>query len=195
MQKSIPAFLAQGSVGASGDLAPLAHLSAVLLGVRSSPIIKGNIISAEEALQNVQLEPLTLAPKEGLALLNGTQVSTALALLGLFAAENIFIAAIIAGALSVMPARGSVQPFDERIQLVRGHASTNFCSKMFVNYYRRVEFVNLIVIVKKYKILIHYAANRKLWGLVLRIYNLAAETLLIEANAVSDNPLIFADAK
>src|SRR5262249_40941502 len=120
--KIYPCIPSQGSVGASGDLAPLAHLSTVLLGVGEARH-QGKIISAEDALAKIQMQPLKLAPKEGLALLNGTQVSTALAILGLLGAENIFSAAITAGALSVDAARGSDTPFDERIQAVRGHAT------------------------------------------------------------------------
>src|SRR3990167_6125202 len=82
---------------------------------------KGHIISAKEALAKINLQPLQLAPKEGLALLNGTQVSTALALLGLLSIQKIFTTAIIAGALSVDASRSSEKPFDERIQLIRGH--------------------------------------------------------------------------
>src|SRR3990167_4662402 len=95
-----PCVPAQGSVGASGDLAPLAHLSMILLG-EGEARYKGHIISAKEALAKINLQPIKLAPKEGLALLNGTQVSTALALLGLLAIEKIFGAALTAGALSV----------------------------------------------------------------------------------------------
>ena len=87
-EKIYPCIPSQGSVGASGDLAPLAHLSAVLLGVGTARHA-GKIISAEEALEKIQLKPLKLGPKEGLALLNGTQVSTALALIGLFTTEEI----------------------------------------------------------------------------------------------------------
>ena len=114
-----PCIPSQGSVGASGDLAPLAHLSAALLGV-GEVRYEGKIIPATEGLTIAGLEPLTLAPKEGLGLINGTQVSTALALLGLFAAENVFISAIIAGALSTDAIFGSDQPFDARIQQIRG---------------------------------------------------------------------------
>ena len=101
-----PRIPAKGSVGASGDLAPLAHLALTLLGIG-----------------DVRLpQPLELAPKEGLALLNGTQVSTALALVGLFAAEDMFAAAVVAGAMSVDAAAGSDTPFDPRIHALRGHA-------------------------------------------------------------------------
>ena len=115
-----PCVPSKGSVGASGDLTPLAHLSAILIGVGEATH-RGRRMPAAEALAIAGLAPIALGPKEGLALINGTQVSTALALAGLFAAEDVFAAAIVAGALSVEAARGSSVPFDARIHAVRGH--------------------------------------------------------------------------
>src|SRR6202795_628154 len=114
-----PVIPAQGSVGASGDLAPLAHLSTVLLGLGQARV-RGKVLPAAEGLAAAGLEPLKLRAKEGLALINGTQVSTALALAGLFGAEDVIAAAIVAGAMSVDALKGSDSPFDERIQEVRG---------------------------------------------------------------------------
>ena len=114
-----PLIPAQGSVGASGDLAPLAHLGAALLGighVRSG----GRVRPAAEGLALAGLAPLKLRAKEGLALINGTQVSTALALAGLFGTEDLFAAALVAGAMSVDALKGSDAPFDARIQAARG---------------------------------------------------------------------------
>jgi len=116
-----PCIPSKGSVGASGDLAPLAHMSAVLLSL-GKVRHEGRVMGAEEGMRIAGLAPLRLGPKEGLALLNGTQVSTALALQGLFAAENLFAAAIVAGAMSVDAAMGSDTPFDPRIHALRGHA-------------------------------------------------------------------------
>lgn len=115
----LPCIPSKGSVGASGDLAPLAHMSCVLIGVGEARH-KGETLSAEAALARVGLTPLTLGPKEGLALLNGTQCSTALALAGLFAAEAAFAAGLAAGALSVDALKGSDAPFDARIHALRG---------------------------------------------------------------------------
>ncbi|RZJ75989.1 MAG: histidine ammonia-lyase, partial [Brevundimonas sp.] len=115
----LPCIPSKGSVGASGDLAPLAHMSCVLIGVGEARH-KGEVLPAETALARVGLEPVVLGPKEGLALLNGTQCSTALALAGLFAAEAAFAAAIAAGALSVDALKGSDAPFDARIHALRG---------------------------------------------------------------------------
>ena len=113
-----PLIPAQGSVGASGDLAPLAHMSATLLGV-GEVRFRGRVLSAREGLRRAGLRPMKLAAKEGLALLNGTQVSTALAVAGLFAIENVFAAALVAGAMSVDALKGSDAPFDARIHVLR----------------------------------------------------------------------------
>src|SRR5579862_4258314 len=114
-----PVIPGQGSVGASGDLAPLAHLSATLIGV-GEVRIAGQRLPAAEGLRRAGLAPIRLRPKEGLALINGTQVSTALALAALFGAENLWSAAVLAGAMSVDALKGSDVPFDERIQATRG---------------------------------------------------------------------------
>ena len=116
----IPVIPGQGSVGASGDLAPLAHMTAALMGV--GEFWSGeNRVAATQALDLAGVTPLVLGPKEGLALLNGTQVSTALALASLFEVETIFRAALVTGALATDAARGSDGPFDERIHAVRRH--------------------------------------------------------------------------
>ncbi|MCY7388917.1 MAG: aromatic amino acid lyase, partial [Burkholderiales bacterium] len=114
-----PIIPAKGPVGASGDLAPLAHMSALLLGMGEAHVA-GKRLPALDALIAAGLSPITLAPKEGLALLNGTQVSTALAIHGLFQIENAFAAAMVAGAMSVDAAMGSDTPFDARIHELRG---------------------------------------------------------------------------
>src|SRR5437763_9010568 len=116
----MPCIPAQGSVGASGDLAPLAHLAALLIG-EGSARIDGRVVDAGDALAAAGIAPLKLAPKEGLALLNGTQVSTSIALAALFAAERAMAGAFVAGALAVDACLGSDTPFDPRIQDVRGH--------------------------------------------------------------------------
>lgn len=188
----LPCIPAKGSVGASGDLAPLAHMSATLIGVGSARV-GGEVLPAADALARAGLEPIGLAPKEGLALLNGTQVSTALALVGLFAAEDAFAAALAAGALSVEAAKGSDAPFDARIHEVRGQpgqvevaarlrallsdsairASHRDCGKVQDPYSLRCQ--------------------PQVMGACLDLMRNAARTLGIEANAVSDNPLVFAD--
>ncbi len=115
-----PCIPGKGSVGASGDLAPLAHMSIALLGV-GDVRVDGKLVPATEGLERAGLKPVELGPKEGLALLNGTQVSTGLGLAGLFAGEDLLRAALVTGSLSVDAALGSDAPFDPRIHAVRGH--------------------------------------------------------------------------
>ena len=115
----MPAIPSKGSVGASGDLAPLAHLAATLIGVGDARF-EGALMPAGDALRMAGLAPIALAPKEGLALINGTQVSTALALNALFAIEDAFAAALVAGVMTVDAVKGSDVPFDERIHALRG---------------------------------------------------------------------------
>lgn len=116
----LPRIPSKGSVGASGDLAPLAHLACVLIGEGEVTAPDGAVIGGAEALSRIGLKPFVLGPKEGLALLNGTQVSTALALAGLFGAEDVFAAGLMAGALSLEAIQGSIKPFDARIHAARG---------------------------------------------------------------------------
>src|SRR5438552_9948911 len=116
---AMPLIPSQGSVGASGDLAPLAHLISALMGYGRIDVA-GEIIGAAAALARLGLEPLQLGPKEGLALINGTQASAALALDALFLGERVFAAAIAAGALSVDALKGSSKPFDARLSALRG---------------------------------------------------------------------------
>ncbi|MGC2030366.1 MAG: histidine ammonia-lyase, partial [Steroidobacteraceae bacterium] len=189
----LPRIPAKGSVGASGDLAPLAHLSCVLIGGGSVIPEECGAIAGAMAMRSVGLEPLTLGPKEGLALLNGTQVSTSLALSGLFEAESVFAAGITAGALSLEAIRGSVKPFDARIQTARGQAGQIAVAGVFRTLLEGSEIV-----------LSHSECGRvqdpysircmpQVMGACLDNLTHAARVLTIEANAASDNPLVFAD--
>lgn len=187
-----PCIPGQGSVGASGDLAPLAHLSIVLLGVGHARY-QGNIITADEALSIAGLKPLALAPKEGLALLNGTQASTALALAGWLAAEDIYFSAIAAGALSVDAARGSCTPFDERIQRVRGHRSQIEAAALLRTLLDKSEIMASHQGCDKVQDPYSLRCQPQVMGACLSHLVYTSETLLTEANAVSDNPLIFAN--
>src|SRR3990167_1471308 len=187
-----PCIPSQGSVGASGDLAPLAHLSAVLLGVGHARHA-GKIISAEEALAKIQLKPLRLGAKEGLALLNGTQVSTALALIGLFNTEEIFVSAIVAGAMSVDAARGSDKPFDARIQMVRGHAMQIQVAAWLKELLADSQILASHQDCQKVQDPYSLRCQPQVMGACLAQLNYVKQVLLTEANAVSDNPLIFSD--
>lgn len=185
-----PCIPEKGSVGASGDLAPLAHMSCTLLGV-GEVRHQGKIISAIEGLKVAGLEPLTLGAKEGLALLNGTQCSTALALAGLFGAENNFAAAIVAGGLSVDAVMGSVAPFDARIHQVRGHKGQQQVALSLLNLIKGSEINEAHEDCEKVQDPYSLRCQPQVMGAALDHMRFAASVLLTEANAVSDNPLVF----
>lgn len=189
----LPVIPGQGSVGASGDLAPLSHMSLVLIG-EGEAMVKGVRVSGAEALKAAGVAPVALGPKEGLALLNGTQVSTALALSGLVAAERNAEAAILAGAMSVDAVMGSDTPFDPRIHALRPHPG----QKLAASHYRRLLAGSQIRashlegddrVQDPYS----FRCQPQVMGACLDLLANAARTLVIEANAVSDNPLVFAE--
>lgn len=188
--KIYPCIPSQGSVGASGDLAPLAHLAAILIGTGEAKY-QGKRISAKAALAKIGLKPLVLGPKEGLALLNGTQVSTALAIQGLLAAEDIFIAGIIAGALSTDAMRASDEPYDDRIQQVRGHPTQIKTAKLLRQLLKSSKIRASHTDCQKVQDPYSLRCQPQVMGACLNQLLTNAATLLIEANAVSDNPLIF----
>jgi histidine ammonia-lyase len=186
-----PIIPAKGSVGASGDLAPLAHLSATLIGVGDASL-NGVRMPAAEALRKAGLAPLSLGPKEGLALLNGTQASTALALAGLFAAEHIFGSALVAGALSVDAMKGSDAPFDARIHLLRGQRGQMAVAEALRRLIEGSE-IRASHLEQDDRVQDPYSlrCQPQVMGACLDLIRTAASTLVIEANAVSDNPLVF----
>jgi histidine ammonia-lyase len=179
-------------VGASGDLAPLAHMVAVLLG-HGHAHVHGKKVTAKKALELAGLKPLELGPKEGLALLNGTQVSTALALAGLLQCEDVYAAAVVAGAMSVDALKGSDAPFDPRIHLLRRQPGQSDIAAI----YRRLLAGSLIRashaecdrVQDPYSL----RCQPQVMGACLDVMRSAAITLVREANAVTDNPLIFPD--
>ncbi|MGN2613153.1 histidine ammonia-lyase [Aliivibrio fischeri] len=188
-----PCIPKKGSVGASGDLAPLAHMSTVLLG-EGEARYRGEVITGKTALKIAGLIPITLAPKEGLALLNGTQTSTAFALEGLFAAEDLYASATVCGAMSVEAALGSRKPFDPRIHRVRGHRSQMDAALAYRHLLGQSSDIGLS----------HQCCERvqdpyslrcqpQVMGACLQQIRNSADILEIEANSVSDNPLVFAD--
>src|SRR5713101_7140403 len=185
-----PVVPSKGSVGASGDLAPLAHLAGVLIGI-GEVRRDGHIMPAEAGLAAAGLAPLRLAPKEGLALLNGTQISTALALLGLFAAEDALAAAVVAGALSTDAARGSDTPFDPRIHEARrqrGQAElAAVYRRLLAGSPIRASHVDCDKVQDPYSL----RCQPQVMGACLDMLRYAAGIFEIEANAVSDNPLVF----
>lgn len=189
----IPVVPAQGSVGASGDLAPLAHMTAAMLGVGEVLTRKGRV-PASEGLAQIGLKPLTLAPKEGLALLNGTQFSTAVALAALFEAEVLFQSALVTGALSTDAARGTDTPFDARIHELRRHqgqieAASALQDLMAGSPLRASHLRDDERVQDPYCL----RCQPQVMGACLDLLRKAAGFLDTEANGVSDNPLIFAD--
>jgi histidine ammonia-lyase len=188
-----PAIPEKGSVGASGDLAPLAHMSVVLLG-EGEVIYQGTRISAEHALKIAGLEKIALAPKEGLALLNGTQASTAFSLRGLFCAENALNCSIAIGSLSVEAALGSRVPFDERIHEVRGHQAQTDVAEAYRGLLKESSIGHSHGGCEKVQDPYSLRCQPQVMGACLQQMRFAAQTLVIEANGVSDNPLVFADS-
>lgn len=187
-----PCIPSQGSVGASGDLAPLAHMSALLLGIGEARH-EGKLMPAQDALKKINMEPLQLGAKEGLALLNGTQVSTALAIVGFLAAEDVFFSAITAGALSVDAMKGSCTPFDERIQLVRGHPAQIKVAAMLRELLDGSEILESHLFCERVQDPYSLRCQPQVMGACLAQMQYASHILLTEANGVSDNPLIFSE--
>jgi histidine ammonia-lyase len=185
-----PCLPSKGSVGASGDLAPLSHMAAALMGI-GEVRYRGNILPAVEGLRHAGLEPMTFGPKEGVALINGTQVSAALGLAGLFAAEDVMRAALVTGALSLEACRGNDAPFDARIQAVRRHRGQQDVAAI----YRRLLAGSPIREAYRSKLKVQdpycMRCQPQVMGACLDNLRYAANTLGIEANAVSDNPLVF----
>jgi histidine ammonia-lyase len=193
-RNALPCVPAQGSVGASGDLAPLAHLAAAAFLGAGRMRMDGEITDAAAALHRLELDAVDLAPKEGLALLNGTQVSTALALDALFAAEDAFAAALVTGALSVDAMKGSDAPFDPRIQTARGQKGqievAEVLRALMEGSAIRHSHIDCSRVQDPYSL----RCQPQVMGACLDVLRFVAQTLRIEANAATDNPLVFEDA-
>ncbi|MBK1660739.1 histidine ammonia-lyase [Paracraurococcus ruber] len=186
----VPAIPARGSVGASGDLAPLAHLSLVLIG-EGEALLGEEVLPGAAALDRAGIAPLVLGPKEGLALLNGTQVSTALALAALFAAEDLLHTALVAGAMSVDAARGSDTPFDARIHALRGQpgqirVAAVLRALLEGSTIRESHREGDPRVQDPYSL----RCQPQVAGACLDLMGHAAQVLAREANAVTDNPLV-----
>ncbi|WP_428377217.1 histidine ammonia-lyase [Lichenicoccus sp.] len=191
----VPVIPAQGSVGASGDLAPLAHMAAAMIGV-GTIMREGRPEPAAAALSACGLAPLALEPKEGLALLNGTQFSSANALAGLFEAERLLGTALVTGALATDAARGSDAPFDPRIHALRGHrgqidVAATLVELMQGSTIRASHLQGDERVQDPYSL----RCQPQVMGAVLDLLRQAATTLAIEANGVTDNPLIMTDTQ
>ena len=188
-----PAIPCKGSVGASGDLAPLAHLACVLIGEGEAFTAQGEKVSGAQAMKLIGLDPFVLGPKEGLALLNGTQVSTSLALAGLFGAENVFAAALMSGALSLEAIQGSIKPFDPRIHAARGQPGQIAVAAAVRTLLEGSEIVPSHADCGRVQDPYSVRCIPQVMGACLDNLSHAARVLVIEANAASDNPLVFTD--
>jgi histidine ammonia-lyase len=187
----VPVVPAQGSVGASGDLAPLAHMTVTMIGV-GEIFVGDERLAATDALSQAGLAPLVLGPKEGLALLNGTQFSTAYALAALFEAERLYRVALVTGILSTEAAKGSDAPFDPRIHALRGHKgqieTADALRRMMEGSAIRASHREGDTRVQDPYCL---RCQPQVMGAALTVLRQAGDTLVTEANGVSDNPLIF----
>jgi histidine ammonia-lyase len=188
----LPVVPAKGSVGASGDLAPLAHLAAALIGVGDATY-RGERIPAAIALERAALAPLDLHAKEGLALLNGTQVSTSLALDALVESEDLLAASLVAGALSIEAALGSVQPLDERIHAIRGQKDQSDVARALRGLLGTSEINASHRDCGRVQDPYSLRCMPQVLGACLHAMRDAWSVLVAEANGVSDNPLVFAD--
>jgi histidine ammonia-lyase len=189
---ALPVVPSQGSVGASGDLAPLAHLAAPLIG-EGALRIGGETLPARAALARLGLEPLVLGPKEGLALINGTQVSTAIALDVRFIAERVFGAGLIAGAMSVDALKGTDAAFDPRIHEARGQPGQIAAAAALRALLADSEIRHSHDDCPKVQDPYSFRCQPQVMGACLDLLGQAARTLTIEANAVTDNPLLFGE--
>ena len=189
-----PCIPSKGSVGASGDLAPLAHMAGALLGI-GDVRVGGKTMPAVDALDAAGVLPHTLGPKEGLALLNGTQVSTAIALGALFRAERLLAASVVAGAMSADAIKGSDTPFDPRIQTIRGHSAQADVAAALRGLMQgsaiRESHVDCDRVQDPYSI----RCQPQVVGACLGVMRHVAQVLETESNAVTDNPLVFTDTR
>jgi len=187
-----PCIPAKGSVGASGDLAPLAHMAAVLIGL-GQVRVGGSVLSAAEGLARVNLSPIVLGPKEGVALINGTQVSAALALAGLFAAEDVLRGALVTGSLALEAAGGTDAPFDARIHAVRRQRGQQDVAAIYRDLIAhspiRATRRGTLKLQDPYSL----RCQPQVMGACLDNLRHAGAVLGAEANAVTDNPLVFAE--
>ena len=185
-----PVVPSQGSVGASGDLAPLAHIASALIG-EGSVSHNNEIKSAEDALTACGLSPVRFGPKAGLALLNGTQVSTALSLAALFRCENIIAASILAGIMSTDAVQGSDTPFDARIHEIRGQHGQQEISKLLRDLIQGSEIRAAHLDCDRVQDPYSIRCQPQVLGACITAMQHVAEILENEANAVTDNPLVF----
>ena len=190
---AMPVIPAQGSLGASGDLAPLAHMTAALMG-HGAIDAAGEVKPAAAALDRLGIAPLELGPKEGLALINGTQASTAIALDALFSAERVFAAALAAGAMSTDALKGSARPFDARVSDLRGQpGQIRVAAALRALLHDSAILASHETNCPKVQDPYSFRCQPQVMGAALDLLDHAARTLTIEAAAVTDNPIVFPD--
>jgi len=189
----IPLVPQQGSVGASGDLAPLAHMAAAMMG-EGRASFRGETIAAGKALQHAGLAPIVLGPKEGLALINGTQFCTAWALAGLFAAQRLWHAALVTGAMSIDADMASTTPFRPEIQALRGHPGQSEAAALLLRLLEG-SVIRASHLKGDERVQDPYCmrCQPQVMGACRDLLQQAEATLLREANAVTDNPLVLVD--
>ena len=185
-----PVIPGQGSVGASGDLAPLSHFAATMIG-EGEAIYQDARMTSAEALKKAGLEPIVLGPKEGLGMINGTQVSTALALAGFFETWRCAMSALVSGALSTDAIMASSAPFRDEIHQLRGHAGQidagyALRALMDKSEIRESHRLDDDRVQDSYCI----RCQPQVMGACIDLLRQTGRTLQIEANAVTDNPLI-----
>ncbi|MGH8127370.1 MAG: histidine ammonia-lyase [Gammaproteobacteria bacterium] len=189
----VPVIPERGSVGASGDLAPLAHLALALIG-EGEARHNGTILSGKDVTAAAGIEPLALDPKDGLALLNGTQVSAALAIEGLFAAERLLRSAVVSGALSIEGLAGSHAPFDERIHSARNQQGQAIVASAFRALLTESTLWDSHQDCDRVQDPYSSRCQPQVLGAVWDTLAHAARVLEREANGTTDNPLVFSDA-
>lgn len=188
----LPVVPSQGSVGASGDLAPLSHIAGALMG-EGKVRIDGATYDAAEGLARAGLKPVILGPKEAVALLNGVQASTGIALRGLFGAEAVFNAGIAAGALTMEATAGRQVVLDDRIQQIRGHAGQISTARALRRLVADSPVLGIEFEGRRLQDPYSLRCMPQVMGAALDLLNFAATTIEQEVNAVSDNPLMFPD--
>ena len=187
-----PVVPSQGSVGASGDLAPLAHIAAVMMG-RGRASFKGKVLSGAEALAQAGLQRLRFGPKEGLALLNGTQVTTALGLAGIFEIRRLFDTALVVAALTTEAGLGSTLPFDARIQALKPHPGQSAVASTLRGPIESSDIRDLHNRTGRLQDPYCLRCLPQVMGACHDVLGSAERMLEIEALSASDNPLILLD--
>ena len=188
----LPVIPAQGSVGASGDLTPLAHVAAAMIG-EGMISVAGEVMPAANALASAGLEALDLQPKEGLAMLNGTQVSTALALAGAIEARQALDSAVVVGALTTEAVLGSVQPFEDRLHRIRRQPGQIEVARRLRELTKGSEFRDKALTDGRVQDPYCIRCQPQVYGACLDLLTSVEATLEREADAVTDNPIVFAE--